>query len=202
MAGRRSVWALKLADGSPAWDGRHRSVRRREALPAAPVSCSGSQYYLPSEHAEVVAIDLDAGRAAHSYKSRRGIVPGNLVCSRRPGRSQRAGRWTCSTNSTPCERTWIGGWLPGPDDPEALTQRGEILWDEGKLKEAIGCFRRAMDLTPSPNTRDLLRDALFEGLRSDFAATVAKAKRSACCWTIGSRGRLPAALGDRASGGR
>ena len=57
-----------------------------------------------------------------------------------------------------------------PDDAEALSLRGETLLDAGKRSEAVASFRRAYELQPDPRTRQLLRDALLEGLRSEFAA--------------------------------
>ena len=57
-----------------------------------------------------------------------------------------------------------------PDDAEALSLRGEILLDAGKRSEAIASFRRAYELDPDPRTRELLRDALLDGLRTEFAA--------------------------------
>jgi outer membrane protein assembly factor BamB/tetratricopeptide (TPR) repeat protein len=169
LAGRRSVWALKLADGSPAWDGRTVQLAGGSS-PSGTGFLSGSHYYLPLSSAEVMAIDLDAGRAAHSYKSRRGVVPGNLVCCDGLVVSQRAGTVDLFHQLDALRKDVDRRLAARADDPEALAQRGEILWDEGKLKEAIGSLRRAMDLAPGPNTRGLLRDAMMEGLRTDFAA--------------------------------
>lgn len=169
VVGRRGVRALNLADGQPAWGGRV------VPLPGAS-SPSGSglltrgEYLLPLTSGEVVAIELDEGRLARSFRSRRGVVPGNLVC---------AGGLIVSQGPSAVDlfhqvdalRSEIERRLAArPDDPEALAQQGEILWEQGDLKQAIACLRRSLQLAPNPKTRDLLREALFEGLRTDFAA--------------------------------
>ena len=56
-----------------------------------------------------------------------------------------------------------------PEDAEALRLRGEVLLDEGKLVDAVGNLRRAYQLVADERTRELLRESLLEGLRTDFA---------------------------------
>jgi hypothetical protein len=135
LAGRRSVWALKLADGAPAWDGQTVQLPAGSS-PSGSGFLSGDYYYLPLSSAEVLAIDLAAGRTAHAYKSRRGVVPGNLVCYGGLVVSQRAGAVDLFHQLDALSKDVDRRLAAHADDPEALTQRGEILWDEGKLKEA------------------------------------------------------------------
>jgi tetratricopeptide (TPR) repeat protein len=47
--------------------------------------------------------------------------------------------------------------------------QGQILWDDGQLADATQCFRRAQALG-DPQARELLRGALLDGLRENFAA--------------------------------
>jgi tetratricopeptide (TPR) repeat protein len=61
-----------------------------------------------------------------------------------------------------------------PKDPDGLTDRGELLLDKGKLKEAVADFKEALKNNPTDGTRWRLREKLYtaytEILRSDFAA--------------------------------
>ncbi len=41
---------------------------------------SGSHYFLPLSSAEVASIDVPAGKIVARAKSRKGIIPGNLIC--------------------------------------------------------------------------------------------------------------------------
>ena len=68
-----------------------------------------------------------------------------------------------------------------PEDAEALRLLGESLLDEGNLAEAIENLRKAYQLEPKTESnemrsRDLLREALLEGLRRDFATYGAQSK--------------------------
>lgn len=61
-----------------------------------------------------------------------------------------------------------------PKDPRGLTDRGEILLDDGKLKEAIADFKEAEKNDPPDDVRRVVREKLYvaytELLRENFAA--------------------------------
>lgn len=61
-----------------------------------------------------------------------------------------------------------------PNDPLGLTDRGELLLDDGKLKEAIADFKAAEKNNPPTGLERRIRDKLYiaftELLRADFAA--------------------------------
>jgi len=168
LVGARAMRALKLSDGTPAWEAKSLSFPPG-ALASGTGFLSGDRYYVPLSTGEVAAVDVVAGRIAHAHPSRRGVVPGNLVCAGGRVISQRADAVEQFFQLDALRQQVDERLSARPEDPEALAQRGEILWDEGKLSEAIACFRRAGELAPGPNVRALLRDALFAGLRSDFA---------------------------------
>jgi len=130
---------------------------------------SDDLYYVPLSSAQVMAVDLNTGRQAHMSKARSGNVPGNLVCYKDMIISQRAGGVESFYQLKALQEQVDRRLAVNQDDAEALALRGEILWDEGQLQEAIGSLRRSLQLEPDPNTRELLRDALFEGLRTQFA---------------------------------
>ncbi|MBX9580727.1 MAG: PQQ-binding-like beta-propeller repeat protein [Gemmataceae bacterium] len=61
-----------------------------------------------------------------------------------------------------------------PQDPAGLTDRGELLLDEGKVREAVADLREAGRHDPPETVRRRLRDKLYAGYtelaRQDFAA--------------------------------
>ena len=166
LAGRKGMRALRLADGATAWE----HDLPDGVLPSGAGFVSGGQYFLPLSSGEVAAVDLKTGNRARTYKSRRGAVPGNLVCYRGRVLSQRAGALEMFYQLDSLRKRVEDRLAASPNDPEILAQRGEILWDEGKLDEAIASFRRAYELAPGPNVANLLREAYLDGLRVDFAA--------------------------------
>ena len=154
---------------APAWDGRGFEFASGVA-PSGMGFLSGDLYYAPLGSAEVVAVDLNDGRVKRVYKSRSGDVPGNLVCCKGRIISQDSVKVDAFFQLEPLRSEVRQRLEARADDPEALVLRGEILWDEGKIEEAVNCFRRSLQLRPNPNTRELLRESLFEGLESRFAA--------------------------------
>jgi outer membrane protein assembly factor BamB len=168
LVGRRGLRALKLADGEPAWPPRSGELPPA-AMPSGTGFLSADRYYLPLSSGEVAAVDLSSGQIVHHYQSRRGVVPGNLVCSGGRVLSQRGGAVELFFQLDALRKQVDDRLAAKPDDADALAQRGEILWDEGKLQDAVDCFRRSLKLAAGPNARSLLRDALLECLRIDFA---------------------------------
>ena len=159
-----------MADGNkPAWAGRTVALPDHSA-PSGRGFQSGNRYFLPLTSAEVVAIDLGEGKLVGSWKSRKGNVPGNLVCHKGKIISQGAGG-VCAYFQLDTVAAEVRRRLAAnPSDPEALSLEGEILLSAEKRPEAIASFRRAYHLAPDPRTRELLRDSLLEGLRNNFAA--------------------------------
>lgn len=165
----RDVRAVNLDDGRPAWDGRRVDLPEG-ANPSGQGFASGGEYFLPLSTAEVAGIDLEAGRIARRAKSRGGSVPGNLVCTKGKVVSQGPDGLEVFYQLDGLRAVADSRLAANPEDAEALAFRGEILLDEGKRAEAVAALRRSLELAAEPRTRDLLRDALFEGLRDDFAA--------------------------------
>ncbi len=176
LVGRHSVRAMRLADGKPAWDGRVLSLPGGSS-PSGRGFLTGDRYFLPLTSAEVVGIDLTAGKIVQTAKSRKGTVPGNLVCFKGNVISQGLdgvnAYYQLDTVSADVQRRLAAN----ANDAEALSLQGEILLDKGKRSEAIASFVRADRLAADPRTRELLRDAILGGLRSDFAAYRNQASR-------------------------
>ena len=111
---------------------------------------SGDRYFLPLSSAEVVGIDLAAGKIVQTAKSRKGTVPGNLVCFKGNVISQGLegvdAYYQLDAVSADVERRLAAN----PNDAEALSLQGEILLDKGKRSEAIASFVRANELAGGP----------------------------------------------------
>jgi outer membrane protein assembly factor BamB/tetratricopeptide (TPR) repeat protein len=162
--------AAPLVDGrpQPAWEGR--TVRFPTGVhPSGFGFASGGFYHVPLSSAEVMTVNLDSGEVAHVAKSRDGHTPGNLVCYKDRIISQRSTVLDAFWESDTLRREISGRLARNADDASALLLQGQILWDDGQLADATQCFRRAHVLG-SPEARELLRSALLDGLREDFAA--------------------------------
>ena len=172
LAGTGQVRAIRLADGKPAWDGRKIALAAG-AAPSGRGFYSGNRYFLPTSNAEVVVIDLDRGEAVQVVKSRKGNVPGNLVCYRGWILSQGLDGLEAFYQADVARDEIRQRLAADPKDAKALELRGEVLLEEGKRSEAVAEFRRACtadrDGDFGVQARDLLRDALLEGLREEFA---------------------------------
>ncbi len=168
LVGRDAVRAVRLADGKPAWNGRVVNLPGG-STPSGRGFASGGRYFLPLSSAEVVGIDLAAGKIVQTAKSRKGTIQGNLICFKGNVISQGLegvnAYYQLDAVSAEVERRLAAN----PDDAEALSLRGEILLDKGKRSAAVAAFVRASESQADPRTRELLRDAILEGLRSDFA---------------------------------
>ena len=168
LVGSRGVRALTLEDGSVAWKNGTAEFPEGSSLTGIGFR-GGSRYYLPLDSASVLAIDLDTGRPVETFESREHAVPGNLICYKDKIISQRADGVEAFHQLDRLREQVDERLAADSDDAEALTLSGEILWNDGKLPEAVKSFQRAWQLSPSIHTREAFREALFEGLRTEFA---------------------------------
>ena len=88
--------------------------------------------------------------------------------------------------------------------PKPSSLKGELLLEAGKRSDAVASFRRAYELKPDKRTRDLLRDALLDGLREEFAAYRSRSEEIQRLLDNASEQRRLSALNGRwsAAGGR
>lgn len=169
LVGKHNVAAFKLADGTPAWDAGVVELPA-EAMPSGRGFASGDDYYLPLTSAEVARIDLNTAQIAQRQKSRRGTIPGNLVCYHGEVISQGVDYLETFFQIEPLQKRIAEALAKNPEDPWALAHRGEIALEQGHLVEAIDDVRRSYHAEPAPFTRDLLVEVLLAGLAEDFAA--------------------------------
>ena len=169
LVGVRSIRALKLSDGNSAWDGQKIDLSE-DAFPSGRGFLSGDQYFLPLSTAEVAAVDLSAREIARTAKSQDGVVPGNLICHKGMVVSQGMqgvdAYFQLDVAAAEADRRLKAD----PNDAWALSLRGEIELGTGNRREAINYFRRAHELSNDARPRQMLREALLDGLRTEFAA--------------------------------
>ncbi|MGE0606386.1 MAG: PQQ-binding-like beta-propeller repeat protein, partial [Pirellulales bacterium] len=166
VVGRTAVRAFKLDDGTQAWECGLAS----SGAPSGRGFANGGRYYLPLNSAEVLTLDIATGKELERARSRQGLIPGNLICHQGAVISQGVESVDCFYQSAEIERQVAETLKKNPDDPEALALRGELLLDAGQIDEAAEQLRRSLALRDDPRAKDLLVDALLEGLRTDFAA--------------------------------
>jgi outer membrane protein assembly factor BamB len=167
IVGRGHVWALRLADGKPAWP-HHRLPLPAGALPSGIGFLGEGRYYLPLSSGEVATINLRQGRIVARSRSPAGLVPGNLVACQGAIFSQQVdGLWRFDTLAAR-EQQLRAELAQRAEDVALLRERAEILLCDGRLDEALAVLRRLLELQPDNHARQLLLDALLEGLRVDF----------------------------------
>ena len=168
LVGCHDLRAIKLADGKPAWAGRTVALPEG-STPSGRGFYSGKLYYVPLSSAEVVAVDLDAGKIVQASKSREGRIPGNLVCYKGKIISQGWDGVELFWQADAFREDITRRLAADHNDAEALRRQGELLLDAGKTADALSSLRRAYQLGADTRTRELLRDTLLGGLHTDFA---------------------------------
>ncbi len=168
IVGRKSILALKMADGKHAWKGTGISLPGG-AVPSGRGFHNGPSYYLPLNSAAVVRIDLDTGAIKENIPSRKGYVPGNLICYKDNILSLSSDYLESFYQREPLKVRIDAQLAKDPDDADALTRRGEIAYADGRFVDSLTDLRRAYKLRPQLDARNLLVDVLMTALRDDFA---------------------------------
>jgi len=169
VVGRHGLRSYHLADGKSTWTVPTLQLPDGSA-PSGRGFFDGERYYLPLTTAEVAVVELTAGKIVARSKSRGGTVPGNLICYQGAVISQGVESLESFHQLEDLRRQVAAVLAQHPDNAEALARQGELLLDEGHLDESVAQLRRSFEIKPEPRTRELLIDALLEGLRIDFAA--------------------------------
>ncbi len=167
VVGCGDVRAIRLADGRDAWPP---VPLPPGSLPSGRGFLGDGRYHVPLSTAEVVTVDLQGGRLASRSRSPDEIVPGNLVCCRDVVLSQNVDGLHRFRPLSTRRQALADAVTQRPDDPKALTDRGELLLYEGQITEAVDHLRRAIEIGKTPRACGLLVDALIQGLNVDLAA--------------------------------
>lgn len=170
LVGNRKALALRLEDGKPAWNAKS-LIFPRGAAPSGSGFLSEGKYYLPLTSAEVIAIDVAAGRIVGRAVSRDGAPLGNLICHEGSIISQTGRSLDCFDQIDALRARSEARLAKNADDVEALRTLGEVAYNEGRLSEAIDMLQRAYGLAADDlATREVLAECLASALDEDFAS--------------------------------
>ncbi len=170
LAGRKSLIALNLSDGSLAWPAGKLDLPHG-ASPSGSGFLTDGKYYLPLTTAEVVAVDVAAGRIVAHAASRNGEALGNLICHRGSVISQNGLFLDCFDQVDVLRKRSERRLAKNAADVDALRTLGEVAYNDGRLSEAIGLLQRAYEADRQDlPTRDVLAECLASALDEDFAA--------------------------------
>ena len=167
LAAARSVRALNVSDGKPAWDKREVALGDNASVSGQGFFANG-YYYLPMGAGGVSAINVENGKIELVSKSRERNMPGNLVLHEGKILSQGLDGLKSYYELGSLRKRVNDALAKTPDNPIALSLKGEILIDEGKRDEAIGALRLAYRQNHGARAEWLLRESLLEGLAEDF----------------------------------
>jgi outer membrane protein assembly factor BamB len=176
VVGKNGVRALRLNDGEQAW--------RLDTgdLPSGQGVFNQSKdgkhtYFLPLQKGEICAIDLDRGAVRARIRGKTGErasgpAPGNLVFYDGAVLSQTARELVAYPQLIARLKEKNDAVAANPNDPLALTDRGEILLADGQIQKAVDDLRNAVRNKPGPDllprTRAKLYDALTDLFETDF----------------------------------
>jgi outer membrane protein assembly factor BamB/tetratricopeptide (TPR) repeat protein len=177
VVGKNGARALRLKDGEQVW--------RLDTgdLPSGQGVFNQSKdgkhtYFLPLQKGEICAIDLDRG--AVRARIRAGVKaggaiqppPGNLVFYDGAVLSQTTRELVAYPQLVARLKEKNDAVAAAPNDPRALTDRGEILLADGQIVKAVDDLRNALRNNPAPDllprTRAKLYDALTDLFETNF----------------------------------
>ncbi len=111
---------------------------------------------------------MNAAKITGEAKSRKGTIPGNLICFQGDIISQGIDYVETFFQLDPLQERVAAALEKNSNDPWALAHRGEMALEDGKVDQAIEDVRHAFQIDASPFNRDLLVEVLTAGLTTDF----------------------------------
>ncbi|MFO0926753.1 MAG: PQQ-binding-like beta-propeller repeat protein [Gemmataceae bacterium] len=181
IVGEKKTRALSLARGEKLWE-LETGLPSGQGAAGTPNVNGDIVYYLPVREAantrepEICAINIDKGFIQAHTRSRKKEVPGNLLFYEGTVLSQ---THTDVVAYPQLERKLAEMDLlvkANPNDPAALTERGDYLLDKGDLGGAIADFRKALANKPDDPVRSKARTKLYEAFTEFFQRDFARAE--------------------------
>jgi outer membrane protein assembly factor BamB/tetratricopeptide (TPR) repeat protein len=174
IVGKKSVRALSLSSGDVAWS-------LETGMPSGQGIGSDNVYYLPlrdfgkDKQPRILGIDMDNGKIVSQGKSRKRKseggetteaweVPGNLLFHDGKVISLTADEIVAYPQLKSKIAEMDERIAKNPNDPLALTERGDLRLDKGDLSGAIDDLSTALKNNPDKETRQRARAKLYDTL--------------------------------------
>jgi outer membrane protein assembly factor BamB len=171
VVGKKKCRALNLNTGEIVWGPID------TGLPSGQGVASGNIYFLPirerpdtAKEPEIAAIDVEKGvitahtQSRTSEQSRSRDVPGNLLFYEGDVISQSAKEVAAYPQLKVKIAQMDEKIAKNPNDPDGLTERGELRLNQGDVSGAIEDLRRALTNKPGDDLRGRVRLKLYEAM--------------------------------------
>jgi outer membrane protein assembly factor BamB/tetratricopeptide (TPR) repeat protein len=183
IVGKSRTRAVSLRRGNMLWELETGLPSGQGAASALTPGLGGDTiYYLPVKEAvntrepEICAINVDRGIIHAHTRSRKKEVPGNLIFYEGSVLSQTQTEVVAYPQLEVKLAQMNKVVTDKPNDPVALTERGDYLLDKGDLAGAIADFRKALKNDPPRDTKAKARAKLYEAMTELFQRDFAKAE--------------------------
>jgi outer membrane protein assembly factor BamB/tetratricopeptide (TPR) repeat protein len=182
IVGKRHTRARSLARGELIWE-LETGLPSGQGAAGAPIAGGDVLYYLPVREAintrepEICAINVDMGIIHAHTRSRKKEVPGNLLFFEGTVLSQTHNDVVAYPQLEVKLAEMDRLVKENPNNPVALTDRGDYLLDKGDLPGAIADFRKALKNKPPEATLAKARTKLYEAFTEYFQRDFGKAEQ-------------------------
>ncbi|MFO0879083.1 MAG: PQQ-binding-like beta-propeller repeat protein [Gemmataceae bacterium] len=181
IVGKSRTRALSLARGEILWE-LETGVPSGQGVAGTPNAAGDVIYYLPiregvnTREPEICGINIDRGIIHAHTRSRKKEVPGNLLFYEGNVLSQTHLEVVAYPQLELKLAEMNRLVKANPDNPSALTDRGDYLLDKGDLPGAIADFRKALQHNPAEPSKSKARNKLYEAFTEYFQRDFAKAE--------------------------
>ena len=165
LAGRNTMRALALTDGSEVWPPCQLPPG---ASPSGRGFTADGHYYLPLGSGEVMVIDLATGTQRQRTRSLSGSQPGNLIACAGRIISQNVDRIEGFDQIDVALASSADRLKEQPQNAVVALEHGELLLFSGARLQAYNVLLAAYQQAPQPSLRKQLCTTIVEGLAADF----------------------------------
>ena len=167
LLGQKTAAAVSIDDGKIAWK---QTIGPNDELVCGRGILSGKRLYVPIDTPAVAEIDTSNGKVVGLSLGRGSSLPGNLVSYRGEVISQGLDSLDVYHQTADLERGIETALKENPNDPWAVSWRGELELDEGDTSEGLLDIRRIHGSKgPRPSASTVSRAIQF-ALKNDFLA--------------------------------
>ena len=167
LLGQKTAAAVSLDDGKIAWK---QTIGLNNELVCGRGILSGSRLYVPIDTPAVAEIDTSNGKIVGTSLGRGSALPGNLISYRGEVISQGLDSLDVYHQTADLERGIETALKKNPNDPWAVTWRGELRLDKGNTTEGLVDIRSIHGSKGPRPSASTLSQAIEFALKNDFSA--------------------------------